>query len=196
MKTVSGIYSIEISDDSTYTPNSTDNINSYDLQYSYGGGWLHGNMSYTRTAVRVFDDSCQIRSAIICERGATIESYSSYVIKDSVLYIIAGTMVYALKIPELSIKWVYEYDTVCCLAIYNLEKDLLIHGELDIIRIDTEGRLKWRFGGRESWLNPGVQTEVTIENNQIKLIDFDSNEYVIDFDGNLKQDRKRRWKLF
>nr|WP_319401664.1 hypothetical protein [uncultured Carboxylicivirga sp.] len=197
MKTVFENYTIEILSDSTYTPNSTDNINSYDLIYPENLGLFSRNISSTKTVINIYEELNLIKSAIICEpHGVTIESESSYVILDSVIYIIARDFVYSINIPDLSLNWSKEVDSVCCLAIYKLERDLLVHGELDIVRINKDGEIKWRFSGRENWINLSGKQEVTIEEHQIRLIDFDSNEYLVDFDGNEIKVGKKWWKFY
>ncbi len=188
-------FKIELFNDSTFTPNSTDNLNSYDHEYPERSDLSSRNISSTKTAIKVYDKLILLKSAIICEPGGiTIESETSYVIKDFVIYLIARDLVYSLNIPDLSLNWAKECDSLSCHAIYKLENDFLVHGELDILRIDKEGEIKWRFGGRQNWINPSGKPEVTIEGNQIRLIDFDSTEYIIDFDGNQKKIRKKWWK--
>jgi hypothetical protein len=196
METVLGKYKIEIVNDSTFTPNSTDNINSYDIVYSESMSLSSRNMSYTQTAIKTYENSNPVKTAIICEPGGvTIDSETSFVIDDSVLYIIAKDMVYSLNIPDLSLNWSKAIDSLCCLAIHRLESDFLVHGELDIIRIGRDGQIKWRFGGRENWINPSGKPEVTIKTNHIELIDFDSYKYIIDFNGKEKKIRKKWWKI-
>ncbi|MEN2402930.1 hypothetical protein GKZ90_0024300 [Flavobacterium sp. MC2016-06] len=64
-----------------------------------------------------------------------------------------------------------------------IEDDFLVHGELQIFRITKEGEILWDFGGRDIWVNIEGKPEITFENNLIRLFDFESNEYVLNFDG-------------
>lgn len=109
------------------------------------------------------------------------------------------------QIPFLELIWNKEFDSFANFSIYKLEEDIIIHGELEIFRITKEGTIIWSFGGRDIWVNTEGQPEITIENNTIRLFDFESNEYVLDFDGNQIEDnpriisreiKKKWWEMF
>ena len=51
--------------------------------------------------------------------------------------------------------------------------------------------MKWSFGGRDIWVNLEGKSEVNIEENKIRLFDFESNEYLLNFDGVLLEDMPR-----
>ena len=68
---------------------------------------------------------------------------------------------------------------------YELENGLLIRGELIIYRIDKEGNLIWRFGGKDIFVNIEGKPEVQIFNDYIILTDFSANEYKISYSGKI-----------
>ena len=45
------------------------------------------------------------------------------------------------------------------------------------------GDIKWSFSGKDIWVNIEGKQEVEIKDDRIKLIDFENNEYEIDFNG-------------
>ena len=189
-------YKIEIIEDSIYTAHSTDNKYSYDYEYPLSTESFARSISCTKTVIKIYKESKLLKSAIICEPyGKTIESESTFVTDNDKIYICAKDMIYSLNILDLSLNWRKRVDYSDCIAIYKLENDFLVHGELDIVRIDREGNIMWRFGSRESWINTSGKLEVTIEENQIRLFDFDSTEYLIDFEGNEKKADKKWWKI-
>ncbi len=86
-----------------------------------------------------------------------------------------------------------------------VEEDFIIYGELEIFRITKNGEIIWRFGGRDIWVSVDEKKPFNIESDKIRLFDFESNEYVIDFNGNQIEDnpriiqkkiKKKWWKIF
>src|SRR5690606_15734362 len=139
----------------------------------------------SNVAILVMHGQDEVASAIICEKGvSTGLSESSFIIEESVLYICAGNKLYYLNIPDLALKWSGQVDYVTNFSVQKLEDDLLVHGELEIIRITKLGEIKWRFGGHDIWVNNSGFPEITILYDRIKLVDYQSNFYSIGFDGN------------
>lgn len=129
----------------------------------------------------------------------------TFIVEDDKIWVISGNTIYCLEIPSLKLIWHKEFDLVTNFSIHKLKNDFIIRGELLIFRISKEGEIIWSFGGRDIWFNPEGYNELTIEENAIRLFDFDSNEYVIDFDGNQIEDiprvfpqeiKKKWWKIF
>ena len=129
----------------------------------------------------------------------------TFIVEDDKIWVISGNTIYCLEIPSLKLIWHKEFDLVTNFSIHKLKNDFIIRGELLIFRISKEGEIIWSFGGRDTWFNPEGYDELTIEDNAIRLFDFDSNEYVIDFDGNQIEDiprvftqeiKKKWWRIF
>jgi hypothetical protein len=49
---------------------------------------------------------------------------------------------------------------------------IFIRSELEIHIIDFKGKIKWSCGGKDIWLNIEGKSELTILDNELKLIDF------------------------
>lgn len=199
-------FEIEIADDPTYTLKSVDNLRIYDKIYTEIENQDDRYNPSCRHAIIIKRFGEEISTAIICEiGGSTGISKNSFIIEDDKIWLCACNKIYCLEIPSLELKWKKEVDYFTNFSIYKVEEDFIIHGELEIYRISKEGEIIWSYGGRDIWVNTEDKPEFTIENNFIRLFDFESNEYIINFDGETIEDnpktaieevKKKWWKIF
>ena len=175
---------IEIFKDNNFKLDSTDNILSYfKLYYSDNDDFNTGYFN-NKIAVKIFENSQEISNVIICENGTTNGLVSqSLFIKEDKIWICIGNKIYCLEIPSLKLIYHKKLDSVTNFAIYEFKDDFIIHGELEIFRITKMGDIKWTFSGKDIWVNIEGKQEVEIKDDRIKLIDFENNEYEIDFNG-------------
>jgi len=192
-------FEIEVYDDPTYIAHIydiyTSNKREYEKIYSEFEAEPSKDPDFFYTsnyAIIINESGKEISSAIICEidRQTTINKNSLIIEKDKI-WICACNKIYCLTIPSLELHWQKEIDAFTNFSIYKLEGDFIIPGKLEIFRITKEGEIIWHFGGRDIWVNIEGKNELTIENNTIRLFDFQSNEYVLDFDGNQIEDNPR-----
>lgn len=185
-------FEIEVFDDPNYTLKSVENLRPYGKVYF--NKKQHEDQSYpsSKYAIIIKQNKIEISSILIHEIGWTTKlSNNSLIIEDDKIWISIANKIYCFKIPSLELAWCKEFDNFTNFSIFKLEKDILIHGELEIFRIAKDGKIKWHFGGRDIWINTDGKTELTIESNIIRLFDFESNEYVLDFNGNQIEDNPR-----
>ncbi|WP_286971548.1 hypothetical protein [Flavobacterium sp. UBA4854] len=182
-------FEIEVIDDENYNLNSTDNLRQYQKVYYKGKNQEDGFSPTSKHAVIIRESEVEISSVLVCEAGgATGIHDNSFIIEDDKIWIRVSNKIYCLKIPSLEIIWQKEFDQFTNFCFYKLEEDFLIHGELEIFRITKNGEIIWCFGGRDIWVNPEGSEELIIKDNVILLVDFESNRYILDFDGNLLED--------
>lgn len=198
-------FKIEILDDPNYTLNSVNNLRPYEKIY-FNENQEDRFYPTSKHAIIVNEFRREISNAIICEvGGGTGIHENSFIIEDNKIWIRICNKIYCLEIPSLELIWKKEFDNFTNLSIHKLEEDIIIHGELEIFRITKEGEIVWHFGGRDIWINIQGKTEFSIEDKAIRLFDFESNEYVLDFDGNQIEDnprvmpkeiKKKWWQIF
>ncbi|RKE52748.1 hypothetical protein [Sphingobacterium detergens] len=177
-------YKVLINTDHQFTVESADNLRRYKRVYVDDSCDRYSNVSNVAILVKHGQD--EVASAILCDIGVfTGLSESSFIIEENVLYICAGNKLYYLNIPDLTLKWKGQVDYVTNFSVQKLKDDLLVHGELEILRITKLGEIKWRFGGHDIWVNNDGHKEMTVLPKSIKLVDFQSNCYELDFDGNI-----------
>ena len=104
------------------------------------------------------------------------------------LIISLGFTLLSIDIQKLKLNWKIKPDLSEIFEFYDLEEDILLRGEIGIHRINKSGNIKWTFSARDIWVNTEGKEEVNIESNKIRLFDFESNEYLIDFNGKLLED--------
>ena len=86
------------------------------------------------------------------------------------------------------IDWKLRPDEIELFEFYEIENDYLVRGEMSIHRITKNGEIKWSYGGRDIWVNVNGKKEVQINSDNIHLLDFEDNEYIIDFNGKTIKD--------
>ena len=172
-------FEIEIFNDGSFTLHSADNTSSYKNVY-----YSDNDDFNNKIAVRTFENSQEISNAIICENGTTNGlTENSFIINDNKTWICISNKIYCLEIPSLKLIYHKKLDSVTNFTIYKFKDDFIIHGELEIFRITQLGDIKWSFSGKDIWVNIEGKQEVEIKDDRIKLIDFENNEYEIDFNG-------------
>jgi hypothetical protein len=177
---------IEIINDSNFTIDSTDNATSYKQIIS-------DNVvsSTSKHGIRITTNGKEINSVVICESGGPTTIHErSMIIIESELFLCCGDHVYCLELPSFAVNWRSQLDPATCFGIYEFENDLIIHGELEISRIDLKGNKKWDFSARDIFVTPGGKHAIEIEKGSIKLRDWGGYEYVIDQDGKIISNTK------
>lgn len=110
---------------------------------------------------------------------------------DDDLILSLGFTLVSIDLTSATENWIIRPDMAEVFEFYDLEDDLLLRGEIEIHRIDKRGNVKWSYGGRDIWVNIDGKREVQILENTIRLTDFESNEYEIDFNGKTLSHKRR-----
>lgn len=187
MKVAYGNYFIEIIDDKDYSIISTDNIRKYKFEYNSGDVISERFYPTSKHGIRITDKLTEdeISSAIICENGgATTVHEKSWHIENDKIWVCVCDKIYCLDIPTLKIEWHGRFDYATNFSINPYKGDFIIHGELDILRIDQNGKIKWRFGGRDIFMSENGSNNFIISTDAIVAIDWQGYEYRIDENGN------------
>ena len=111
------------------------------------------------------------------------EKSQSVKIDNDNLILSLGLNFVSIDLVKLNLNWKLQPDMAEVFEFYDLENDYLLRGEVGIHRIDKSGLVKWTFSAADIWVNMEGRPEVEITENSIKLLDFNSDEYEIDFDG-------------
>lgn len=179
-------YEIEILDDKEYSIKSTDNIRKYKLEYSKGEVIDERIYPTSKHGIRIKDKIIEeeISSAIICEYGGatTIHKKSFFLAEDSI-WICICNKIYCLSLPNLEIEWFGRFDNATNFSINPFKKDFIIHGELEIFRINRKGEIKWRFGGKDIFVTENGEDNFQIKEDWIEIIDWEGYSYKIDENG-------------
>ncbi len=96
------------------------------------------------------------------------------------LAVAVGSFVACIDVPTGELLWAKECDSATCFGIYVLadEAALIVHGELDITKLNTEGEMLWQSSGKDIFTGP-----FEIANDGIRSVDFYGNVYWIRLDS-------------
>jgi len=178
---------IEVLDEPAYKFGSSDNNFSYSKHY-FGDGAIEYQTS--KHGIKIYQEGQIINSCIIIGSGGAtdIHKNSSLLDNDNLLLCCCDT-IFCLTLPDLELKWKTQADQATCFQIFRQHDDYIIHGELQVAKLDNRGNMKWKFGGSDIFVSTDNQEGFKIENDGILLTDFAKTKYKIDFDGNLIWDK-------
>lgn len=174
---------IEVLDEPTYKYGSADN------NFNYSRTYFGDNAEQYPTSkhgIKIYRDNEIIDSCIIIgSGGATVVHRNSSLVDNHRLLICCCDTVFSLTLPDLDLKWKTQADQATCFQIFKQQADYIIHGELQIIKLDKYGNKKWGFGGADIFVSIDNEEEFEIESDGILFTDFAKTKYKIDFDGKL-----------
>ncbi|MFK7907789.1 MAG: hypothetical protein AB8B69_21830 [Chitinophagales bacterium] len=180
-------YEIEILDDKEYSIESVDNLKKYKFEY-FEGKEIEGRFyPVSKHGIRVKDKSNNedIASAIICENGGlTTIHEKSFFIDNQKIWICIGNKIYCLSLPKLEIEWFGRLDCATNFSINPFKGDFIIHGELEILRVNRKGEIKWRFGSKDIFVMENEEDNFQIKNDWIEAKDWEGYKYKINENGN------------
>ena len=181
---------IEVVDETTYNYGSSDNNFNYSNQY-FGDGAQ--NYPTSKHGVKLLQDEILINDCIIIGSGGAtgVHQNSSLVDNDRLLVCCCYT-IFCLTLPDLKLKWKTQADQATCFQIFKQQDNYIVHGEMEVTKIDQDGQIKWKFGGADIFVSIDNEEEFKIDKDGILLTDFAKTKYKIDFDGKLLWDTYKR----
>ena len=174
---------IEVLDEPNYQFNSTDNKFKYSKHLFGEGGQEYPTSKH---GIRIYQNEQIIDNCIvIASGGATGIHQNSSLINNNRLLICCCDTIFCLTLPDLDLEWRTQADPATCFQVFRQQEYYIIHGELQIAKLDKHGNKKWTFGGADIFVSVNGEDEFRIENDGILLTDFAKTRYKIDFDGKL-----------
>ena len=178
---------IKFYDEADYKLDSTDNIKKYSKTFISGDK----NILTSQIGIELFEDNNLKSSCLIgSEGGGTGITGNTIMISYGGLVICCSNTVFKLTIPTLNLEWKTVADSATCFGIHFLDKDYVVHGELDITRLDKDGKIVWQKGGRDIWTTAEGIDDFAVYDDYILATDRDYNRYKFDFDGKLLEEYK------
>jgi hypothetical protein len=180
MRTSFKEYTVDIVDEPTFNVGSADNSFKYDKVYFEDTEFR----PTSKHGIKISSDGQIISSAIICETGgATGIHDNSFLIKDDNLLICCCNAVSSFNLPNLTLNWKKEFDQATCFSIYPYKDDFIIHGELEIKRIDKSGQIKRKFSAKDIFVTQDGTESIKLTGDKIELTDWDGDKYILDEHG-------------
>lgn len=178
---------IKFYDESDYSFDSSDNL------FIYNNIYLNGDKDILTSiiGIKLFEENDLVSSCLIgSEGGGTGIHQNSTLISYGGFVICCANTIFKLAIPDLGLEWKTKADMATCFEIYHLDKDYVVHGEMEITRLDKNGQIVWQQGGRDIWTTAEGIDDFAVYDNYILATDWDYNRYKFDFDGKLLEDYK------
>lgn len=137
--------------------------------------------------VEVYQNDILINSALIgvSSGGRTGISDSVSIIEEGRIVLCCSNAICCLSIPEMKMLWQTEADLATCFQIFKYEEDYIVHGEMDISRLDKNGAIVWQTSGEDIFVVSDSRDGFTLYEKYIHAQDFSGKEYKIDYNGNL-----------
>lgn len=182
MKTEIGQYLIEIQKDEMYTIDSSDNLFDYSNIYFTSSDFILPS----KVGIKVFENEKLISSAIIGSIGGGTGIHDkSQIIENDKLIMCCSDSVFCLSIPDLNLIWKTQADQATCFEIFKHQDSYIVHGELEISRLDLDGNILWQKSGADIFATEKGIDDFEITATYIRATDWENCVYKFDFDGNL-----------
>lgn len=177
-----GQYRIDIYSDQTFTEGSADNTNQYDLVHFVKSEY-HFPSVY---GIKVFQDDTLLKSAVIGSiGGGTAIHDTSTIIEDDRILICCSDTIFCLSIPDLTLLWRTQADQATCFEIYKYQDSYIIHGEIEISRLDWDGRVLWQQSGADIFTTADGKEDFELTDNYILVTDWENKIYKFSYNGQL-----------
>jgi hypothetical protein len=175
----SDVYSVGLINETAYNPDSADNVMSY--KYFYSDRHYCDYLYLTRHGIHVFNDGELVHSACICSSGGTTGIHPTCsILEENHLLVCCANSVFCLTFPALKLLWMTKADNATCLGIFKQGDDYIVHGELEISRLNRAGNVIWRFSGSDIFTTPTGKDDFILEGNKIKAKNWEGIEFVLD----------------
>jgi len=167
------MYELELINEPTYTPGSTDKLRPYSREYDFAAAEYpnsrHGLVLREGGIVR---QSC----ILLASGGASGIHEHSAIMVGSTCFVAVGDTLCGLALPSLDLLWHRQVDTATCFGVYfSAKHDCLIsHGELEIARVSLSGEILWSLGGADIF-SEGCE----LHSDYVEAIDFNRTVYRI-----------------
>ena len=162
----------------TYSPRSADNARRYAREYELQEKGYSPASSYGVVCRGPLgqESSC----ILFAGGGCTRVHQQSAVIIGPRCFIGVGDQLCGLVLPSLEMCWTVKIDLATCFGVYYSARHrcLLSHGELEIARVDLDGRVIWSHGGRDIF-----SEDFRVFDDHVEAVDFYHDVYRFEING-------------
>lgn len=138
----------------------------------------------TKIGLRTYQSNLLICSAMIGAEGVGTGIHNtSYVVEEGRITICCSDSIFCLSIPNLDLLWKTRVDEATCFEVFKIHDGYIVHGELEISRIDLNGNIVWQRSGADIFTTEKGVDDFEITDSHIRAIDWGGRTYTFDFDG-------------
>jgi len=174
-----GSYAVGLINDTQYDPTISDNKSTYKKSYSNNHDERYRYSS--RHGVYIFAGSEMENLASVCSSGGSTTIHPTCAVIDANQIILCcGDSVFNLTIPELDLSWTTKADPATCFEIFKHDDGYIVHGELEISRLNKDGSLIWQFSGSDIFGTHTGENDFILEGDTIHAIDWNGLKFNLD----------------
>lgn len=138
------------------------------------------------TEILTYDEKNKSENrGIVINSGITSISKKQFIELGDKLYIIVGSSVFLVTIPNLELLKTVSPDPSTVFGLYLRKNLIFIHGEQNFSCFDLQLNKKWSFEGRDIFVTTKKSNLISFLPDYIHLEDFSGQKYKLDYDGNL-----------
>lgn len=143
---------------------------------------------YSILHIQITIDNSSENLFLYCDFCSNFECCT--VLNGEKLYTIKFNTMYEIDIITKQIRYIDLDDLSGAMGLYKTADGLIVHGEMEIVKLDFELNEIWHFLGADIFASMIDHPAITIYDDRIELLDFENNHYVISHDGKLiRQDK-------
>lgn len=181
-----GQYQIDIYRDENFSKGSSDNLHKYDIEHFDESEYVFPTMF----GIKLFKNDVLLTSAIIGSIGGGSGIHKTSIIyEDTRILICCSDSIFCLSIPNLQLLWQTKADQATCFEIYKYQDSYIVHGEIEISRLDKNGKIVWQQSGADIFTTIDGKQDFELTDKFIIARDFESRVYKFDYDGNSFTDK-------
>lgn len=177
-------YKINIKQAVTYNPNSPDNKHYDIIIKACPENDFDNNRFMTYEAfIDIFENGSQV-SMFFLATYCTILKENSIILNNDSFILLLDNIIAVVNLPDMN----YHFQEIqmpfgTYYDIYKCEKGYIIHGELEVIMLDYNFSILWRYCTQDVLTNQ-KNIPLSISSNCIIFYDWDGNYHEIDMNGN------------
>ncbi len=173
-------YQIEITEEPYFNADSTDNLFKFRKRYL-----SKSELYVIQFGIKISENGTLLNSAIIGAEGGTSGLHkTSQIIEDNRLLICCANSVFCLEISTLNLLWKTKVDDATAIQIFKINDGYIVHGELEITRLATNGNSIWQNAGADIFVTDSNEANFEIKDKIIFVKDWQNRTYKWDLNGN------------
>jgi outer membrane protein assembly factor BamB len=157
---------IDIFEDDQFDPDSADNPIRYDHYYP-SGEFPYAMVSQYGIRTTDLEGETISQVCIAASGGKTRPHETGLILSGSALTVCCADTVFSLLLPDLKLRWKTAVDDATCFEIFSHNSGYIVHGELNIVRLDDDGGQVWRFAGPDIFVTPKGKDDFSIEGDKV-----------------------------
>ena len=172
---------IKVINEISFSFDSADNANQYnsihlaDTESKVYQGSNHG--------IKLFRNGIELSSALVSAVGGSTGIHDhSMIFAENELLIMCANWVFCLTLPDLALSWKTQADPATCFGIHKIDSGYIVHGELEISKLDLHGNIIWYKDGSDIFCTQDGTEDFRIDSGSVYVKDWNGRQYQFKID--------------